>query len=130
MERMARAPKVSSPADRGLSDAHYRVLACALANERMNVGDVGRVLSIARSSATEMVARMERDGLLAKVRLRPNSREIFLVPTDLGRGLVGKRRSQHQTALQKVLDRLSDAEGEELLEAVETIGRLLKKGIP
>lgn len=130
MERMVRAPQLAGPAERGLSYPQYRILAHLCVHDRIKVGEVGLLLGIARSSATEMVARMERDGLVSKSRPHPNSREVHLEPTEQARLLVRQRRGMHRQVFKQVLGRLPPEDGHELLRALETVGRLLDKAMP
>ncbi len=128
-EQMTRPPRQGPrpPSGVALSFAQYRVLAQACAEEGMLVGDVSRLLGIARSSATEMVARMEHEGLVTKSRDARDARIVRLLPTRLGRQLASRRRGHHHEAFEGLLAQLSCEEAHQLVDALETLGRLLAK---
>jgi DNA-binding MarR family transcriptional regulator len=130
LDRMVRAPEEGKDAPRGLTYPQYRVLAHLCACGPMPVGEVGHLVGMARSSATEMAGRLERDGLVTKSRPRPRSREVLLAPTPRAHELVSARRGHHRAAFERMLERLSPAERQEMVHALETLGRLLGRALP
>jgi len=129
MDRMVRAPYPSDSSE-SLSYAQYRVLAHLCTHPGVQVGELGQVVGVARSTATEMGARLERAGLVTKSKESPRARAVRLEPTAAARRLVRQRRGHHREAFEAVLQRLQPEEGRELLEALETLSRLLGKAMP
>lgn len=92
-----------------------------LAGEEMTMGEFARAHGIGRSGATQLVDRLERRGLVARVRDQDDRRVQRVVATEAGRASAAWFKRRLNSGLADVLDVLDDAELETYVELAERI---------
>ncbi len=75
-------------ADLGVKPAQINALA-VLCDQKLSMpSEVARRLNISRPSVTHLLERMERDGLIQRMKDKENRRRIWIMPTPKGRKLL------------------------------------------
>jgi MarR family transcriptional regulator, organic hydroperoxide resistance regulator len=74
----------------GLSVPEARVLIVVLENPGIRVGRLAEMTTIELSTLSHMLGRLERDGLISRERLEPDSRTVTVGLTSRGRSLAVK----------------------------------------
>jgi DNA-binding MarR family transcriptional regulator len=73
---------------------------------------------------TQLVGRLERDGLVRRRRAPADRRGVLVEITDAGRTLVADRRRQRSAALDRLVARLDPAEQRALTSALPALRQL------
>nr|WP_255480706.1 MarR family transcriptional regulator [Quadrisphaera sp. RL12-1S] len=81
---------------------------------------------VSQPAMSQMVARLERDGLVARTAHPQDGRALVVVLTDAGRELVGARRAARAAALADLLETAPDGDAEVLLAATPALTRLAR----
>jgi DNA-binding MarR family transcriptional regulator len=118
---------IASEASKGadLTLAQYRVLMLVKHRGAMSINDLRNQLSIAQSTASEMVDRMVQQNLLVRKK-DPKDRRITLFKlSNKAEKILERRKDMMEDGYRKVLEPLSDNEQIELVEAFETILRII-----
>lgn len=110
----------------GVSGSQLWALTAVNNHPGLRVGDLARQMAIHLSSASNLVDKLERRGLLAKERSATDQRVVHLKLTDYGRSLVLAAPQPASGILPDALEQLSDAELAELEEMLARVSRLLK----
>ena len=105
----------------------YKTLLTIAGSGRCSLGDLGRDLEVAMSSASQMVDRLVAQGLVERQQDAENRRQVIIRLTPRGQALIGELRSGILDRYRKLLKQLEPAEQEELVAAFETIARILDK---
>lgn len=105
----------------------YKTLLTIAASGRCSLGDLGRELEVAMSSASQMVDRLVGQGLVERQQDADNRRQVIIRLTPSGQALIGELRSGILDRYRKLLRQLEPGEQEELVAAFETIARILEK---
>ncbi|MCI0513499.1 MarR family transcriptional regulator [candidate division KSB1 bacterium] len=103
----------------------YRVLMLVYHRGPMAIGDLQQQLQMAQSSASEMVTRLVQLDLLYLDKNHPDRRITVFDLTDKARQLLKNQQAAMQACFGKVLTRMPPAGQIALIEAFETIRRLL-----
>lgn len=113
----------------GVSYSRYRVLSVIHSQGSISVGTLGRAMGLAQSTISEVVARLEKVGIVAKTRNVYDGRAVIVELSDRGRRLVEQyRRRVHERYL-SLYRGLSPAERETFLGALKQLDELLRKGM-
>ncbi len=105
----------------------YKTLLTIAASGRCSLGDLGRELEVAMSSASQMVDRLVAQGLVERRQDADNRRQVVIRLTPRGEALIGELRRGILVRYRKFFKRLDAAEQAELVGAFETIARILDK---
>ena len=105
----------------------YKTLLTVARCGSCTLGDLGRELEVAMSSASQMVDRLVIQGLLERTPSPGDRRQIRIDLTTTGRILIDELQSSTLSGFQRVLTRLTAAEQEVLVDAFETIATTLSK---
>lgn len=105
----------------------YKTLLTIAASGRCSLGDLGRELEVAMSSASQMVDRLVVQGLVERRQDADNRRQVVIRLTPRGEALIGELRRGIMVRYRKLFKRLNAAEQAELVGAFETIARALDK---
>jgi DNA-binding MarR family transcriptional regulator len=92
----------------GLTVAQAATLEALRANPRMRLGDLGRRLGITPSTLTRNLARLEEEGLLARVRDRGDGRAFRVTLTAAGRRAAARVERQGLDFAKEVLARMPE----------------------
>lgn len=66
--------------------AQGRILYVLWEHEKLSITDVGRLTSLAKTTLTSMLDRMEESGLVERIPDKKNRRQIFISITDKAKG--------------------------------------------
>ncbi len=83
-------------------------------------GDEG----ISQPAMTQLVTRLERDGLACRTATPDDRRVVLVGVTDTGRRVVARRRRERADALRTLLDRLDTADRAAIRTALPALTRL------
>ena len=93
-----------------LSIVHLIVLTVLEADGPRSMGDLAEALDVSVASATGIVDRMERRGLVERGRTDDDRRVIMVSLTPTGSVVFGDMRAKRRDRLAALIERLSDAE--------------------
>lgn len=110
------------------SYSQYKVLSAIHNHGPITIGNLGKIVGSAQSTTSEMVVRLSKSGLVAKVRGQYDGRVATVEITDLGRLLVRRRRKRIHEGYMSLFDRLSPVERDSFLSALQQLEALLSKG--
>lgn len=105
----------------------YKTLLTIADAGRCSLGDLGRELEVAMSSASQMVDRLVAQGLVRRQQDADNRRQVVIRLTPRGQALIGELRQGILARYRRLLKQLDDGEQEELVAAFESIARILDK---
>lgn len=80
---------------------------------------------VSQPAMTQLVTRLERDGLLLRSACETDRRVTLVAPTDAGRDVIAQRRATRAAALQSLLDRLDREDAAAIAAAVPAFARLI-----
>lgn len=75
---------------------------------------------------TQLVTRMERDGLVRRIASTDDRRGVLVEATDAGAEVVRARRAERAQALRKLMDRLDPQEESAVVIALPALARLVQ----
>ncbi len=110
-----------------LSYNQYKTLLTIADRECCSLGDLARELEVAMSSASQMVERLVSQGLVHREQDAGNRRQVVIRLTPEGRELIEELQRGILKGYEQILARLPEADQEALVQAFETIGRILGK---
>lgn len=105
--------------------AQYRVLMLVKHYGPMTINQLQQRLSIAQSSASGMVARLEQSGWLKREKSITDRRLTVFHLTRKAETILQKRMHNMEIVYQKLLEPLSEQEQQQLLAAFATILKLI-----
>jgi DNA-binding MarR family transcriptional regulator len=85
---------------------------------------------ISQPGMSQLVGRLERDGLVGRSASSEDRRGVLVRLTDAGRELVGRRRVARATALRRLLDRLDPGDRTTIENALPALTRLVEAADP
>ena len=85
---------------------------------------------ISQPGMSQLVGRLERDGLVGRSASSEDRRGVLVGLTDAGRELVGRRRVARATALRRLLDRLDPSDRTTIENALPALSRLVEAADP
>ena len=109
-----------------LSMAAASVLARIGRDGPQRLSELARTEGISQPGMTQLVTRLERDGLVRRSASSGDRRGVLVEVTEAGRELVGARRVQRAEALQEMLARLDPADQEAIHAALPALARLVE----
>jgi DNA-binding MarR family transcriptional regulator len=110
MARLAQTPAVPP--------AQLRVLTIIANNQHTNMSRLAEALDVVPSSASRLCDRLEATGLLRRVPDPRDRREVRLMLTPSARRLLDQLRERRREALGAVLDRMTPAARQGLVDAL------------
>ncbi len=110
----------------GVSAAQLWAMWELLAAPGMRVSDLSRALSIHQSTASNMLDKLERKGLVQRRRGGPDHRVVRLHLTDAGASLVAEAPRPAQGALTSALYQLPDNKLEQLHRSIADLVALMR----
>ena len=110
-----------------LSYNQYKTLLTIADRGECSLGDLGRELDVAMSSASQMVDRLVNQGLVHRAQDAANRRQVVIRLTAQGEELIAELERSILEGYRRVLADLSEEEQEELVRSFETIARILGK---
>ena len=108
----------------GITVHQMEVVRRLLLGERMTMSNVAAAQGIGPSGATQLVDRLERRELVARVRDDRDRRVQYVVPTDRARVITRRFKTGISRVAEDVLEVLDDHELEMYVELTERIARM------
>ena len=108
-----------------LSYGQYKVMALIHAHGSISVGNLGRLVGSAQSTTSEMVARLTKSNLVAKVKGPYDGRVVMVELTDQGRALMRRRRKIVRDAYQSLFDKLATDDRRKFVDAIRVVNGIL-----
>lgn len=120
---------IASEASRGadFTLAQYRVLMLVKHRGAMSINELRNQLHIAQSTASEMVDRLVQQNLLLREKYPTDKRITLFTLSKKAEKILERRKDMMQDCYRKVLEPLSPDERIELVEAFETILKIINK---
>lgn len=110
-----------------LSYNQYKTLLTIADRGECSLGELGRELDVAMSSASQMVDRLVNQRLVSRAQDAGNRRQVVIRLTAEGEALIAELERGILEGYRRVLADLSDEEQEDLVRSFETIARILGK---
>lgn len=98
---------------------------------RLDVSGPQRLTELARATGgsqpamTQLVGRMERDGLVSRTVTKGDRRGVLVELSHHGKEILAARRAQRAVALEQLLDHLDDDDQAAIASALPALGRLV-----
>jgi DNA-binding MarR family transcriptional regulator len=108
----------------GLSTAAAAALRRLARDGAQRVTDLAKAERVSQPAMTQLVGRLERDGLVRRVSSPHDGREVLVELTDAGEDLLGRRRAQFAAAFTQLLDQQLPADRRAIAAALPALGRL------
>ncbi len=96
-------------------------------NTAYPIGELGDNSRVKKSTMTDMVDRMERDGMAARVRDNTDRRVVKVKLTKLGKKVRGEFLRKRRAEFQSIFSQLSSGEIRQFVSYLEKASNLLKK---
>jgi DNA-binding MarR family transcriptional regulator len=125
LERLVRVFQRAATAGE-LSLATAAVLARLVREGPLTMTALAMAESVSQPNMTQLVNRLERDGLARKTAGRADRRTVSVEVTDEGRRVVRQRRQQRAAVLREVLASLDDRDVVVVREALPALTRLVR----
>lgn len=107
----------------GLSPAASSVLSRLGRAGPQRVTELARAEGVSQPGMTQLVSRMERDGLVRRIASTDDRRGVLVEATDTGADVVGQRHAERAEALRELMDRLDPQERSAVLIALPALAR-------
>ncbi|MGI6364296.1 MAG: MarR family winged helix-turn-helix transcriptional regulator [Bacillota bacterium] len=92
----------------------------------MTIGDLGAKMYLASSTATDLIDRMERNGLVVRVRDSNDRRVVRLHMLEKGHQMIKEVLTNRKRYLSTILSQVPEAELEALKKALQSLYELMK----
>jgi len=92
----------------------------------MTIGDLGSKMYLASSTATDLIDRMERNGLVARERDRNDRRVVRLHMLDKGHQMIKEVLENRRRYLSTILSQVSESDIENLKHSLKALYELMK----
>ncbi|MFF3662202.1 MarR family winged helix-turn-helix transcriptional regulator [Streptomyces olivochromogenes] len=125
LEQLVRYVRQVSTAG-GLSSAASSVLGRLGREGPQRVTELARGEGVSQPGMTQLVTRMERDGLVRRIASTDDRRGVLVEATDAGADVVKERRAERAEALRELMDRLDPQEQSAVAIALPALARLIQ----
>ena len=117
-QRSLRDPVTAACVEHHLSAPQVHTLLALGHDGPLPMGDLARRAGVTEKTATGLVDRLERDGLVQRVRDGADRRVVHVRPTEAGSALAGRLDAAILQTLERLLARLDAAERRDLFRLV------------
>jgi len=124
MEQLVRLIREISSAG-GISPTAASVLTRLGHSGPERLTELARTVGVSQPAMTQLVSRMERDGLVARTTAPEDRRAVLVELSDHGRAVLAERRAQRAGVLDELLGRLDPADQAAIGAALPALGRLV-----
>ncbi|MEU9149915.1 MarR family transcriptional regulator [Streptomyces sp. NPDC048417] len=125
LEQLVRYVRQVSTAG-GLSSAASSVLGRLGREGPQRLTELARAEGVSQPGMTQLVTRMERDGLVRRIASTDDRRGVLVEATDAGADVVRERRAERAEALRELMDRLDPQERSAVVIALPALARLIQ----
>ncbi|MGD8309249.1 MAG: MarR family transcriptional regulator [Chromatiales bacterium] len=112
----------------GLTSPQALILKEALAGAPLSAGEIARRVSLSQATVTDILNRLERRGLLTRVRSNEDRRRVLVQATRAGRDLMRRSPPLLQERFAERFMRLADWEQTMLLASLQRIAGMMDAG--
>ena len=109
----------------GLTSPQLLILKQLIAAGELTVGDLARRVNIGQATATEIIQRLQRRGLVEKVRSISDKRRVFVKPTDKALTSFQSAPPLLQERFANRLEALEDWERNLLLSSLQRVASMM-----
>jgi DNA-binding MarR family transcriptional regulator len=117
------------PTEAGLSFPAAAALVRLTLEGPHRLTDLAAAEGVSQPGMTQLVTRLEADGLVRRSSASQDRRVVLVEATDAGRALVDRRRRQREAQLRRLLDTLTARERGAVAVALPALLRLADAGI-
>jgi len=110
----------------GLNPTDFKCLRLLAALGAMTAGQLAREVGLTRPALTVIVDRLERHGFLTRMRDTDDRRKVLLHPVPERIAEIDRLYASQAGAVEKILDRYSDAAFDAVLRFMTEVGALLR----
>ena len=110
-----------------ITKTQMRALMTLVEWENINMSKLAEEIAISPQQLSKIVTELENRGYVVRINDREYRRIVWVSLTDVGRELVEQRRSQAVDGVEKLFEKLSDSDIEELIVATDVIHRVIGK---
>lgn len=124
MERLVRLIREISTAG-GISPTAASVLSLLGRSGPERLTELARSVGVSQPAMTQLVGRMERDGLVTRTTTAEDRRAVLIALSDHGIAVLEERRAQRAGVLEELLARLTPADQAAIGAALPALDRLV-----
>lgn len=110
----------------GLSTAASSALNRLGRDGPLRLTELAHAQGVSQPGMTQLVTRMEREGLVRRTANSDDRRGVMVAATDAGLDLVKRRRTERADALRHMLDRLAPQDQAAIAAALPALARLVQ----
>jgi MarR family 2-MHQ and catechol resistance regulon transcriptional repressor len=112
----------ASIAQTGLGLSDFAVMEALLHKGSLTINQIGKKVLLTSGSMTAAINRLEKSGLVERVRDQSVGRYFYVHLTKNGRKIISEAYHNHQMNLEKVTEVLTDEEKMELVRLLKKMG--------
>jgi MarR family 2-MHQ and catechol resistance regulon transcriptional repressor len=112
----------ASIAQTGLGLSDFAVMEALLHKGSLTINQIGKKVLLTSGSMTAAINRLEKSGLVERVRDQSDGRYFYVHLTKNGRKIISEAYHNHQMNLEKVTEVLTDEEKMELVRLLKKMG--------
>lgn len=104
-----------------ITSPQFIALQWVIDREHLTIGELSKKIGLAFSTTTDLVDRMEKNGLVERIRDTNDRRVVRVVPLDKGKTIIKEVISKRQQYLGEVMSSLSDKEKETISDSLHLL---------
>lgn len=112
----------ASIAQTGLGWSDFAIMEALLHKGSLAINQIGKKVLLTSGSMTAAINRLEKGGLVKRVRDQCDGRYFYVNLTNNGRDVIKEAYGKHQMNLEKIAEILTDEERKELVRLLKKIG--------
>lgn len=109
----------------GLTGPQALILSAVERQGPLTAGDLARRVSLSQASITDVVKRLERRGLLVRFRADTDRRQVLVMATDAGRGILRDAPPLLQETFVHRLQALPESQRQALADSLQQIASMM-----
>ena len=111
-----------SIAQTGLGRSDFAIMEALLHKGSLAINQIGKKVLLTSGSMTAAINRLEKSGLVERVRDQSDGRYFYVYLTKNGRDVIKEAYGNHQLNLERMAEILTDEERKELVRLLKKIG--------
>jgi MarR family 2-MHQ and catechol resistance regulon transcriptional repressor len=112
----------ASIAQTGLGRSDFAIMEALLHKGPLTINQIGKKVLLTSGSMTAAINRLEKGGLVKRVRDQSDGRYFYVNLTKNGRYIIKEAYGKHQMNLEKIAEMLTDEERKELVRLLKKMG--------
>lgn len=113
-----------------LSDIEREIISHMYHQPDISLKEVGLYLDVPGSTLTSALDRLEKKGLMTRVKKEEDKRSFKLIPTDAGKNMLERKDILHERVFTDILSVLTLEEQEQFVELMGTVRERLNERFP